>query len=210
MPNLKQKIKKIFPVKEVKKNAFKILLINISTHFTKDRSITEYDVVEPPLGLIALQSYLNHVFKDDIEGKLIKSRIDFDSYDELQNIIKEFNPDMIGVSSMTFHKDFFHKAIAKIREGGFEKTLVVGGPHPTTSYEEVLKDENIDICAIGEGEQILAEIVDKLMKNNREKLNRSQLEIIDGIAFVEKKNKGKYLKTDKRSEITFEQSPLNS
>ena len=76
-----KKINKIFPVKRVKNDAFKVLLINISTHFTKDRNITEYDVVEPPLGLIALQSYLDHVFKDEVEGKLIKSRIDFDSYE---------------------------------------------------------------------------------------------------------------------------------
>ena len=40
IPNLEQKIKKIFPTKNIKKNAFKILLINISTHFTKDRDIS--------------------------------------------------------------------------------------------------------------------------------------------------------------------------
>ncbi len=181
-----------------------MLLINVSTHFTKDRSITEYDVLEPPLGLIALQSYLNHVFKDEIEGKLIKSRIDFDSYKDLNKIINEFNPNLIGVSSMTFHKDFFHKAIAEIRKGGYQKTLIVGGPHPTTSYQEVLKDKNIDICAIGEGEQILAEIVDKLIINKGEKLNRSQLELVDGIAFAERKNKSQYLKIEKNSKFSQE------
>ena len=199
IPDLSKKINKLFPVKKVKDNAFKVLLINISTHFTKDRSITEYDVVEPPLGLIALQSYLDHVFKDEIEGKLIKSRIDFDSYEALDKIIKDYNPDMIGVSSMTFHKDFFHDAIEKIREGGYQKTLLVGGPHPTTSYEEVLKDDNIDICAIGEGEQILAEVVDRLMKNNSNKLNPSQLKLIDGLAFAE--NKTQVLNTEKKSEV---------
>ena len=199
IPDLGKKINKLFPVKKVKKNAFKVLLINISTHFTKDRSITEYDVVEPPLGLIALQSYLDHVFKDEVEGKLIKSRIDFDNYEALDKIVKDFNPDLIGVSSMAFHKDFFHDAIEKIREGGYQKTLLVGGPHPTTSYEEVLKDNNIDICAIGEGEQILAEVVDRLMKNNSNKLNPSQLKLIDGIAFVE--NKIQVLNTEKKSEV---------
>ena len=88
-----------------------------------------------------------------------------------------------------FHKNFFHEAIGKIREGGYKKTIIVGGPHPTTSYNEVLKDENIDICAIGEGEQILADVVDKLMKNNKDKLNKKQLELIDGIAFIDKKDK---------------------
>tara|TARA_B100000963_G_scaffold354992_1_gene372446 strand:+ start:1519 stop:3189 length:1671 start_codon:yes stop_codon:yes gene_type:complete len=185
IPNLKENIKKNFPKKSIKKNAFKILLINISTHFTKDRNVTEYDVLEPPLGLIALQSYLDHVFGNEIEGKLIKSRIDFDNYDELKKIINNYEPDLIGVSAMTFHKNFFHDAINEIRKTGYKKTLIVGGPHPTTSYEEVLKDENIDLCAIGEGEQILAEVVDMLMRNNGKKLNKEQLEKIDGIAFVD-------------------------
>ena len=66
---------------------------------------------------------------------------------------------------MTFHKDFFHEAIAEIRKRGFNKTLIVGGPHPTTSYKEVLKDDNIDICVIGEGEVTLEEIVTELSKN---------------------------------------------
>ena len=202
VPDLSKKINKLFPVKKVKNNAFKVLLINISTHFTKDRSITEYDVVEPPLGLIALQSYLDSVFKGEVEGKLIKSRIDFDSYEALDKIVKDFNPDLIGVSSMTFHKDFFHDAIEKIREGGYQKTLLVGGPHPTTSYEEVLKDNNIDICAIGEGEQILAEVVDRLMKNNSKKLNPSQLKLIDGIAFSQ--SKFQISDIEKKSEILFE------
>ena len=183
LPNLHKNIKKMFPQKAIKKNAFKILLINISTHFTSDRDVTAYDVLEPPLGLIALQTYLDHVFKDEIEGKLMKSRIDFDNYEELNNIIDDFEPDLIGVSAMTFHKDFFHSAISEIRKGGYKKTLIVGGPYPTTSYNEVLEDKNIDLVAIGEGEMILTEVVDALMKNNREKLNKRQLDLIDGIAF---------------------------
>lgn len=185
IPNLENKIKKAFPAKKVKKNAFKILLINISTHFTKDKNVSEYDVLEPPLGLIALQSYLDHVFKDEIDGKLIKSRIEFDSYDELKKIIKNFDPDLIGVSAMTFHKDFFHEAISEIRKGGYKKTLIVGGPHPTTSYAEVMKDKNIDICVLGEGEVTLAEIVQKMMENDKKKLPNEILKKINGIAFLD-------------------------
>ena len=70
-------------------------------------------MLEPPLGLIALQTYLNQKLGKKIHGKIIKSRVDFDSYNELGKIIEKFNPDVIGVSSMTFHKDFFHEAIVK-------------------------------------------------------------------------------------------------
>ncbi len=189
IPDLEQKIKKIFPVKQVKKNAFKVLLINISTHFTNDKDISEYDVLEPPLGLIALQTYLDEVFKDDVEGKLIKSRIDFDSYDDLNSIIDEFNPDLIGVSAMTFHKNFFHQAIKKIRNHGYKKMLIVGGPHPTTSFNEVLKDSNIDACVIGEGEVTLSEIISSMMKKNNQKLSCKDLKTINGLAFIDKDQK---------------------
>ena len=178
-----KKIKSKFPTKITNSNAFRILLINISTHFTKDKAVSEYDVLEPPLGLIALQTYLNSKFGEKIHGKLIKSRVDFDNYDELNDIIKSFKPDAIGISAMTFHKDFFHDAISQIRKDGYKKTIIVGGPHPTTSYEEVLKDKNIDLCVVGEGEKSLEEIVAKLMENKGEKLNISQLNDIDGIAY---------------------------
>ncbi len=181
--NLDKKITTNFPKKVSNKNAIKLLLVNISTHFTKDKDVSEYDVLEPPLGLIALQTYLNKSLGEKIHGKIIKSRVDFDNYDELGKIIEQFKPDVVGVSSMTFHKDFFHEAISQIRNRGFDKTLVVGGPHPTTSYKEVLKDENIDICVIGEGEVTLEEILRKLINNNGRKLLPQQLDKIDGIAY---------------------------
>ena len=107
--NLDQKIKKNFPNKISNANALKLLLVNISTHFTKDKGVSEYDVLEPPLGLIVLQTYLNKKLGKKIHGKIIKSRVDFDSYEELGEVIEKFKPDVIGVSSMTFHKDFFMK-----------------------------------------------------------------------------------------------------
>ena len=187
---------KKFPIKKVDNKAFKILLINISTHFTSEKDVSEYDVLEPPLGIIALQSYLNHVFKDKINGKLIKSRIDFDSYEDLNNIIDKFQPDLIGVSAMTFHKDFFHNAIKKIRENGYKKMIVVGGPHPTTSYREVLKDPNIDVCVLGEGEVTLSEIINTMINEKKVKLDENDLKKIHGIAFADQTIDPSKLKKD--------------
>ena len=68
--------------------------------------------------------------------------------------------------------------------------IITGGPHPTTSYKEVLKDENIDLCVIGEGEATLAEIVKRLMQkkdNSVEILDYEDLINVDGIAFSRKK-----------------------
>ena len=124
--------------------------------------------------------------RDEIEGKIIKSRIDFDSYKEMHDLIDEFAPDVISVSAMTFHKDFFHSTIKNIRSHGFSKMIITGGPHPTTSYKEVLKDKNVDLCVLGEGEATLADIVKRLMikkDNDQKKLDYEDLINIDGIAF---------------------------
>lgn len=196
IPNLEKNIIKKFPIKKIDNKAFKILLINISTHFTSEKDVSEYDVLEPPLGIIALQSYLNHVFKDKINGKLIKSRIDFDSYEDLNNIINKFQPDLIGVSAMTFHKDFFHNAIKKIRENGYKKMIVVGGPHPTTSYGEVLKDPNIDVCVLGEGEVTLSEIINTMINEKKVRLDEDDLKKIHGIAFADQTANSTKLKND--------------
>jgi len=185
IPDLQERIKKKFPYIKSNPTAKRILLINISTHFTTDRDVSEYDVLEPPLGLIALLSYINHTFGKKVEGKIIKSRVDFDSYEELNQQIEKFNPDIIGVSTMTFHKKFFHKAIENIRNHGYKKMIITGGPHPTTSYQEVLKDKNIDLCVIGEGEKTLAEIIEKLIDSKEEKLDYKELKNINGIAFSE-------------------------
>jgi len=187
IPGLQKKIQKQFPRKKESNKALKLLLINISTHFTKDRDVSEYDVLEPPLGLMALLTYANHKMGEKIKGKILKSKVDFDSFDELNSEIKNFDPDVIGVSTMTFHKNFFHKAIKNIRENGYKKTIVVGGPHPTTSYEEVLKDKNIDMCVIGEGEETLVDILQKIYENNKNKLSYEELIGINGITFSQRK-----------------------
>lgn len=201
--DIDQKINSKFPKKIINEKALRILLINISTHFTIDKNVSEYDVLEPPLGLIALQSYLNRKFKENIRGKIIKSRIDFDSYKELEKIILEFDPQVIGVSSMTFHKNFFHQAIKEIRKY-FKRPIIVGGPYPTTSYEEVLEDKNIDICAIGEGEETLSDIVELIM--SKKEINFYNLDKIPGIAF----DLNKYPKKTNINEVLAKKNEKNS
>ena len=70
-----KKIEKNFPTKITNTNALKLLLINISTHFTKDKGVSEYDVLEPPLGLIALQTYLNQKLGKKFTEKLLNQEL---------------------------------------------------------------------------------------------------------------------------------------
>ena len=84
---------------------------------------------------------------------------------------------------MTFYKDFFHDALARVRDAGINAPIIVGGPYPTASYSEILKDKNIDLIVIAEGEITFQEILEKMLENNNKLPPKEQLANIDGIAF---------------------------
>lgn len=76
----------------------------------------------------------------------------------LRNLICKYDPDIIGISAMT---PSYAKAqeLAKISKEVSDATVVMGGPHPTVMTEDVLKNKNIDIVVIGEGEYTFLDIV---------------------------------------------------
>ena len=185
VPNLKSKIEKHFPHKKKDKDSLKFLLIDLSTYYMKDWDNREYNVIEPPLGLMALMSYINKQdIANKIDNKMIKSFIDFNSNDELVELIKDYSPDVIGVRAMTFYRNFFHDAIDHIRKKGISTPIIVGGPYPTASYTEVLKDKNINVVVIAEGEITITDILKRTLDNKKKFPDNEELKKIPGIAFA--------------------------
>ena len=184
IPNLNTKIKKYFKPKKKKKDPLNLMLVDLSTYYMKDGDHREYNVLEPPLGLMALLSFINEQkFAGQVNGKIFKSFIDFNSHNELVKIIKDFKPNIIGIRAMTFYRNFFHDAIAHIRKSGIKTPIIVGGPYPTASYIEVLKDKNIDVAVLSEGEMTLSEILKRTLKNNKQFPTKKELAEIPGISF---------------------------
>ena len=187
VPNLKTKIEKHFPTIKKDKDALKFLLIDLSTYYVKVGDNREYNVIEPPLGLMALLTYINtQTFAKKINGKMIKSFIDFNNNDELVDAIKEFKPDVIGIRAMTFYRKFFHDAIDHVRKNGIDTPIVVGGPYPTASYTDVLKDKNINVVVMAEGEITITDILKRTLDNNKQFPDNQELKQIPGIAFANK------------------------
>ena len=189
VPNLNTKIKKYFPTFKKNKDALKLMLVDLSTYYISKDDNREYNVVEPPLGLMALLTYVNNLkIGNMVDGKIFKSFIDFNSNDELLDLIREFKPDIIGIRAMTFYRNFFHDAIAHIRDNGILTPIIVGGPYPTASYDEVLKDKNINVAIVAEGEITLADILETTLKNGKKFPSKEQLKKIPGIAFSTSSN----------------------
>ncbi len=186
VPDIKNKFIKKFPKMKKNKDALKILFINMSGYYSKGKDSQERVLMEPPLGLLALLTYLNREYKENVDGKILKSGLDFDSNEEFISKIREFNPDIIGISIMTFYKDFGHRTIKYLRDNKIKTPIFLGGPYPTGAYEDVLKDDNIDICMLGEGENTLSELVNVMMKNNNKLPSEEILSKIPGMAFKSK------------------------
>jgi radical SAM superfamily enzyme YgiQ (UPF0313 family) len=78
----------------------------------------------------------------------------------LLNKIKEEKPDLIGFSVLSFN---YPEAImiARFIKDYFTIKIIFGGVHVILAPEEVIENNAIDIISIGEGEQVLKELLDK-------------------------------------------------
>lgn len=120
-----------------------------------------------PLGL----AYLGAVLEDSYEVKILdamaegfEEEVPLDdgilryglSFDKIRNKIREFVPDVVGVSCL-FSVQFTNaleicRIVKKIDENII---TVLGGSHPSALPQEVLKEKEIDFVVIGEGEKTL-------------------------------------------------------
>ncbi len=183
VPDLNKKLSKYSSAPDPGKEALKILLLDISQFFGGKTDMS-YDVVEPPLGLMYLLTFLNQQLGAKVRGKIAKSRIDFDSYGELADLLADFMPDVIGVRSLIFHKEFFHRTVGMIKQWGYDVPIIAGGPYATSNVETVLEDQNIDLVVLGEGEITFSELISKMIEYDGELPPEEVLNEIPGLAFM--------------------------
>jgi len=172
------------------KDALHVLLIDASQYFSSSH-LAELRITEPPLGLTALLTYANRELGTKINGKIIKSFVDYDSFDELICIISEFQPDLIGIRTLSFFKHFFADTVKAIKEYNNNVPIIAGGPHPTVDCENVLLENDIQAVVIGEGELSITEILSEMIHNNLRGgafLSNEQLYRIKGIAYKDQSN----------------------
>ncbi len=130
-------------------------------------------VIAPPLGLAYMAAILeeNNFLVEIIDA----SALDM-TWEELETALKESNPDVIGITALT---PTIEKALetAKLSKKTCQNaTITIGGYHPTFNYEEILKNDFIDIVIMGEGEHTVLDLV-KTLDNNGDLAN------VKGIAF---------------------------
>ncbi len=164
-----------------------VLLIN--PYQRKRISIASYrDKIKfPVLSLLSLASYLE---KEGFKVEILDLNIKALKNKNILRVIKEKNPIVIGITSITASIYEAYR-LARLIKSKFNISLVIGGPHATFSDEEILNESNFDIVVRGEGEEILNEIV-RTIKGEQ------NLDDIKGISY---KKDGKIIKNKSRKFI---------
>jgi amino acid adenylation domain-containing protein len=182
VPDLNQKMARHFGQTPSADNALRILLLDLSQFFRADGML--FDVVEVPLGLLSLQSYVKRELGDKVRITVAKARVDFDSYDELKRLMEDVEPQLIGIRALTFYKHFFHKTVNRIRHWGFGVPIVAGGPYASSDYATILNDRHIDVAVIGEGELTFTQLVEAFLAADNRLPGDGELARIQGLAYV--------------------------
>jgi len=120
----------------------------------------------PPLGLAYIASSLRKQFGKAIEIKIIR--------DNLANEIKKFQPDVVGISSVSKNYNIA-KAHAKIAKR-FNLPVIIGGVHISFLPQTLTPD--MDFAVIGEGEKTIVNVIGMLILGEKSALSK-----IKGIAY---------------------------
>ena len=148
---------------------------------------TENKKCHPLLGL----AYLAGSLKDSFEVKVLDSiaegydRIEYLNkeylryglaFEDIEQKIREFSPDAVGVSCLFSSQIENVYEVFKIAKKINNKIItVMGGAHPSAVPEESMRDKNIDFAVIGEGETALKKLLQALD-------TKKELSDIEGLA----------------------------
>jgi len=83
-----------------------------------------------------------------------------DMYEDLTKKVIEFEPNLIGITIVEDTYDLALSLLDSIKE--FDIPVIAGGVFVTFSPDEVIANETIDMLCIGEGEEALVELCEKM------------------------------------------------
>ena len=101
-------------------------------------------------------------FYKKIENPVEINYIDSPLMDDLKRKVKDFKPDIVGLSILSAH---FRLAVGMsrfIKKSFPAIPIIVGGLHPTLAPEETINEDPIDMICIGEGEYPFSELLGKM------------------------------------------------
>jgi len=141
----------------------KILLIDADILHNKEGRKKQQIIGHHPIGLMYLISYVRKKFPD-IEFRLFHTLTSKEPLKEIEVLINNFKPDMIGLRALSSAMETFRLISEHVRLLNPDILIVAGGPYPSASPHQILENNLCDIVVIGEGEETFSEIIEQINK----------------------------------------------
>lgn len=143
---------------------------------------------QEPLGLL----YLGAMIKKEHDIQIIDAYSNRFVIEEIINIVRIFNPNVVGIS-FPFAPSYNNglTIAQKIKQLNSEIIIVAGGNLAKFEFEKIINNDNIDFVVIGEGEISFQELIDALEKPDK----------LDNILGIIWKEKGEIKINPKRPQI---------
>ena len=135
----------------LKKAGHKVSLFD--TSFLESGRTKEREIREKYLEYRKISKSDEEILKKDEE----------DISNKFKELIKENKPDLIAVSSSSTEFVFIKPFLQEIKKE-FKIPILIGGPHPTVAPEKTIKEDCVDMICIGEGEDAIVELCNKMDK----------------------------------------------
>ena len=110
----------------------------------------------PPLGLLYIAAVLE---RENIDVKVVDSGIEKHSWKDVERVIENENPELVGIPTNTPGITKSMKVAEIVKKIDPKIKVVFGGPHATILPEECLKNQNVDFVVRGEGEFVFVDLV---------------------------------------------------
>lgn len=135
----------------------KVLLLNLPEDM---RNVRHYYHLLSPHGLSLISGFLKHrgcdvTLMDAAGHHMVQS--------EIMHAIRSLAPDILGLTLITNHLPQTIPFLDDIKRAFPNIITVVGGPHPSAEWENLIRNHrSIDIAVIGEGEEPMFEIIERI------------------------------------------------
>jgi radical SAM superfamily enzyme YgiQ (UPF0313 family) len=145
------------PASDRKKPA-RVLLVEANNMNKWVGTTMPYEMHVPPLGLMYLASSARAALPE-IEFRIVESSLSCPDDERFIRILKEFQPDVVGVRSIAFFLEELQR-IAGLVHAHSDATLIAGGPI-VQAYKRRLFEEvpELEIAVKGEGEQVFVDLL---------------------------------------------------
>ncbi|MBU0605675.1 MAG: B12-binding domain-containing radical SAM protein, partial [Candidatus Omnitrophica bacterium] len=132
------------------------------------------DHIQPSIGL----GYLASAIRKEHEVRLVDCIKDDLTIDKFMALLKEYNPEILGLQCYTFDLPFIRQALKAAKAFNKNIVTVIGGPHSSALPEATLKAEkDLDFLFVGEAEKGFPLLVNKI-----EKLCRGGLPVLHSLS----------------------------